>query len=78
MAKQSINGANPFESRIHAMGKHLREIYKDKNAVHSILREHIDVIESYFNRYDSVQLLGCIGLYLLDNLSNLEKRLWLR
>ena len=60
------------------MGKHLREIYKDKNAVHSILREHIDVIESYFNRYDSVQLLGCIGLYLLDNLSNLEKRLWLR
>lgn len=73
VAKQSIKGSNPFESQMRVMGKRLLEIFKDKNAVNAALREHIETIEGYFRRYDSVQLLGSIGLYLLDNLPNLEK-----
>lgn len=73
VAKQSIKGSNPFESQMRVMGKRLLEMFKDKNAVNAALREHIETIEDYFRRYDSVQLLGSIGLYLLDNLPNLEK-----
>lgn len=73
VSKQSINCSNPFEMQMRAMGKHLLDIFKDKNAVNATLREHIETIEGYFRRYDSVQLLGSIGLYLLDNLPNLEK-----
>lgn len=73
VAKQSINGSNSFESQMRAMGKRLLEIFKDKNTVNATLREHIETVEGYFMRYDSVQLLGSIGLYLLDNLPNFEK-----
>ena len=55
------------------MGKRLLELFKDKDTVNATLREHIETIEGYFRRYDSVQLLGSVGLYLLDNLPNLEK-----
>lgn len=74
VAKKSITGSNPFKSQMRAVGKHLLEIFKDKNAVNATLKEHIETVEGYFRRYDSVQLLGSIGLYLLDNLPNLEKR----
>lgn len=73
MAKQSINGFNLFETQMRAMGKRLLEVFKDKDTVNATLREHIETIEGYFRKYDSVQLLGSIGLYLLDNLPNLEK-----
>lgn len=73
VSKQSINGSNPIETQMRAMGKRLLEIFKDKNDVNATLKEHIETIEGYFRRYDSVQLLGSIGLYLLDNLPNLEK-----
>lgn len=73
VSKQSINSSNPFEMQMRAMGKHLLDIFKDKNAVNATLREHIETIEGYFKRYDSVQLLGSIGLYLLDNLVRLRR-----
>lgn len=73
MAKQSINGFNLFETQMRAMGKRLLKVFKDKDTVNATLREHIETIEGYFRKYDSVQLLGSIGLYLLDNLPNLEK-----
>ena len=73
MAKQSINGFNLFEKQMRAMGKRLLEVFKDKDTVNATLREHIETIEGYFRKYDSVQLLGSIGLYLLDNLPNPEK-----
>lgn len=53
--------------------KQLLETFKDKNAVNRVLTEHIETIEGYFKKYDSVHLLRSIGLYLLDNLPNLEK-----
>ncbi len=67
VAKQSINGSIPFESQMRTMAKRLLEIFKDKNAVNATLRESIETVEGYFRRYDSVQLLGSIGLYLLDH-----------
>lgn len=73
VAKQSINGSTPFESQMRTMAKRLLEIFKDKNAVNATLRESIETVEGYFRRYDSVQLLGSIGLYLLDHLPNIEK-----
>ena len=73
MAKQSINGFNLFETQMRTMGKRLLEVFKDKDTINATLREHIETIEGYFRKYDSVQLLGSIGLYLLDNLPNLEK-----
>lgn len=73
MAKQSINGFNLVETQMRAIGKRLLKIFKDKDAVNATLREHIETIEGYFRKYDSVQLLGSIGLYLLDSLPNLEK-----
>ena len=73
VAKQLIKCATPFESQMRVMGKRLLKIFKDKEAVSEVLREHIETIEGYFRRYDSVQLLGSVGLYLLENLPNLEK-----
>jgi len=73
IAKSSIKGDYTFEAQMRAMGKRLLEVFKDKDTVNATLREHIETIEGYFRRYDSVQLLGSIGLYLLDNLPNLEK-----
>ena len=73
MAKQSTNGSNQFETQMHPLGKRLLEVFKDKDTVKTTLKKNIETIEGYFRRYDSVQLLGSIGLYLLDNLPNLEK-----
>lgn len=73
VAKKSINGFNTLESQMRAMGKQLLNIFKDKNTVNETLKEHIETIEGYFRKYDSVQLLGSTGLYLLDNLPNFEK-----
>lgn len=72
VAKRSIT-SNPFDSQMNAMKKRLLKIFKDKKAVHRTLKDHIETIEDYFRQYDSVQLLGSIGLYLLDNLPNFEK-----
>ena len=55
------------------MGKYLLKVFKDKDAIKTALREHIEIVEGYFRKYDSVQLLGSIGLYLLDHLPNIEK-----
>lgn len=64
---------NPFLAQMRTIGKRLKNFLKDKTSVNVILQKNIDTIEGYFQRYDSVQLLGSIGLYLLDNLPNFEK-----
>ena len=46
---------------------------KDKEGLGKIIQEHIGCIEGYFRRYDSIQLLGSVGLFLINNLPNLEK-----
>lgn len=71
--RQCADTSNPFELQMRAMGKYLLKVFKDKDAIKTALREHIEIVESYFRKYDSVHLLGSIGLYLLDHLPNIEK-----
>lgn len=73
VVRQCANSSNPFEVQMRAMGKYLLKVLKDKDDIKTALREHIEIVEEYFRKYDSVQLLGSIGLYLLDNLPNIEK-----
>ena len=51
----------------------MQSLLKDKKSLNSLIQEHIGCIEGYFRRYDTIQLLGSVGLYLIDNLPNLEK-----
>lgn len=73
VVRQCANTSNPFELQMHAMGKYLLKVSKDKDGIKTALREHIEIVEGYFRKYDSVQLLGSIGLYLLEHLPNIEK-----
>lgn len=73
IVRQCANTSNPFELQMHAMGKYLLKVSKDKDGIKTALREHIEIVEGYFRKYDSVQLLGSIGLYLLEHLPNIEK-----
>lgn len=45
----------------------------DKEMIKKKVRESIDKIETYFKKYDTVQLLGSVGLYLINNLNTSEK-----
>lgn len=56
-----------------AIGKKMMAFLKDKEGLGNIIQEHIGCIEGYFRRYDSIQLLGSVGLFLINNLPNLEK-----
>ena len=71
---KKVNTTNKsFESQMRSMGKKLLRIFKNKEGIDAIIKEHIDIIEGYFKEYDCIKLLGGIGLYLLDNLPNPEK-----
>ena len=75
--KKRMNVTKAGEIRQKAMfrflGKRMQEMLRDKDNLNDIIHGHIAEIENYFRRYDSVQLLGSIGLYLIDNLPNMEK-----
>lgn len=62
-----------FKEQMRAMGIKLIEFLKNTEAVNTVIREQIDVIEGYFRKYDTIQLLGSIGLYLIKSLPNFEK-----
>ncbi len=71
---KKVNTTNKsFESQMRSMGKKLLKIFKNTESAGANIKEHIDIIEGYFKKYDCVKLLGGIGLYLLDNLPNPEK-----
>ena len=55
------------------LGKELKRMLSDKENVNNIIQEHIGQIEGIFRRYDTIQLLGSTGLYLIDNVPNMEK-----
>lgn len=62
-----------YVAKMREYGKRMLKILADKDTIHATIQAHIAKIEGYFRRYDNVQLLGGIGLYLIDNLNNLEK-----
>lgn len=59
--------------KFKSYGKELVKVLENKDALNEIISDEISKIECYFRYYDSIQLLGGIGLYLIDNLSTLEK-----
>lgn len=64
---------NVFENAMHSYGKQLLELMNHKEEIATAMRENIEKIENYFRKYDTVQLLGGMGLYLINNLPNPEK-----
>lgn len=65
--------SNRFRRQLCDIGEKIFKLFKDRDAIKEILHENIEIIEVYFKKYDSVQLLGSVGLYLLNNLPNIEK-----
>ena len=51
----------------------MKELLSDKEALNARIAENISRVEDLFKKYDSIQLMGSAGLYLLDNVANLEK-----
>lgn len=69
----SCSKGNAFERQFKSIGEDLVSALSDKEAIKTRMSEDIERIESYYRRYDSVQLMGSIGLYLIDNLPTFEK-----
>ena len=68
--KNRMSSAN---QELRWWGEMLQEMLKDKDRLNDSISEHISQVEEYFKRYDTIQLLGSVGLYLIDNLPNMEK-----
>lgn len=48
---KKINTTNKsFESQMRSMGKKLHRIFKNKESVNAIIKEHIDIIEGYIKK----------------------------
>lgn len=62
-----------YISKVKEYGKILLDKLKDQDKIKAQMSEAIIKVESYFRQYDSIQLLGYFGLYLIGNLKNLEK-----
>lgn len=63
-----------LEDKLKAYGMQMAEAFKDKDSIKNAIASHIERIEGYFRKYDSIQLLGSVGLYTIDNLPTLEKK----
>lgn len=75
MANNAVkNSGQNFEEKMRDHGKQLLEALKNKNQIQENMQTCICEIEKYFRTYDTIQLLGGIGLRLFDNLPNLEKK----
>lgn len=73
---EELHNNTIFNTLLKDIGQLLLIVLKDKDTISTSIEEHINTIEQYFRKYDSVQLLGAIGLYLLDNIPNIEKRFY--
>lgn len=73
IAKQSLGQDEYMLKKIKEYGKHIMNALKDKESLDAKIGQQIDRVVAIFKTYDSVQLLGALGLYLLDNVPNSEK-----
>lgn len=65
-----------IDSQMKAIGEQMMVMLKDKEKLNDTIQKYIDEIEGYFEKYDTIQLLGGVGSYLLDNLPNIEKHFY--
>lgn len=59
--------------RFRMVGEKMKELLLDKETLNARIADNISRVEGFFKKYDSIQLIGSAGLYLLDNIANLEK-----
>lgn len=62
-----------FIEQMKRWGKKMQDMLKDKDRIKANMSKCIDEIIECFKTYDSVMLLGGIGLRLLENVPNMEK-----
>lgn len=72
MSKHELEEEMFFE-QIKSWGKMMQDMLKDKERIKANISKCINEIIECFKTYDSVMLLGGIGLRLLDNVPNMEK-----
>ena len=70
--KTDVNASHCL-AKIRELSRSILNNLADKERVNAYISESIDKIESYFRKYDSVQLLGSAVLYMIDNTPNIEK-----
>ena len=70
-ARQSI-GMSAMD-RLRGASKFVKELLKKKEEVQMLIQENIEKVITYFQTYDTIQLLGGVSLYLLNNVPSLEK-----
>lgn len=63
-----------LEDKLKAYGMQMVEAFKDKDSIKNAIASHTERVEGYFRKYDSIQLIGSVGLYTIDNLPTLEKK----
>ena len=64
----------PLEEQFLSYGKKMIDVFKDRDSIKNAIVSHVERVESYFKKYDSIQLIGSVGLYTIDNLPTLEKK----
>lgn len=63
-----------MEEKLKAYGMQMVEAFEDKESIKNAITTHVARVEDYFRKYDSIQLIGSVGLYTIDNLPTLEKK----
>ena len=63
-----------MEEKLKAYGMQMVEAFEDKESIKNAITAHVARVEDYFRKYDSIQLIGSVGLYTIDNLPTLEKK----
>lgn len=71
-ARQRIGMDDPDIKKFEKYASAVSNMLKDKEVIQNRIYKAIDWVEDCFKRYDTVQLLSSVGLYLLNNLPNLE------
>ena len=66
--KHRIGPENPYVKGLKKYGSQIMKLLKNKENIQKQINQTIDWVENCFRKYDTVQLLGSLGLYLLDNL----------
>ena len=73
VARQSLGQEEYMLNQMKKYGKRIMDVLKDKESLDARIKQQMNRIEEIFMTYDSVQLIGALGLYLLDNVPNFEK-----
>ena len=70
-AKQSI-GTSVMD-QLRDVSKVFMSVVKNKEGIQRAIQENVEQVMSYFKTYDAIQLLGGVGLHLLQNIPSIEK-----